>query len=71
MDSLTSKIPSLLNASLPLSLFMSHLIFQGFSMLQGDFRIITLTGGIQEAGYGSPGPVKKHTKADAASLCCV
>ena len=71
MDSVTSKIPSLLNASLPLSLFMRHLIFQGFSMLQGDFRIITLTGGIQGVEYGSPWPVKKHIRADAASLCCV
>ena len=71
MDGLISKIPSSLNAPLPLSLFMRHLIFQGFCMPQGSFRIITLTGGIHEAGYGSPGPVKKHTRADAALLCCV
>ena len=68
----TAKIPSSLSARLPLSLFLGHLIFWGFSMPRCGFGIITLlTGGTQEAGCGSPGPVKKHTGDGTASLCCV
>lgn len=68
----TAKIPSSLGAPLSLSLFMGHLIFWGFSMPWCGFGIITLlTGGTQEAGCGSPGPMKKHIGDGTASLCCV